>query len=122
MIVIYLESHGFEAFIFDVDGTLAETEEIHRDSFNRAFKAAGLDWDWDKVRYAHLLKTTGGRERVSHFILEQNLPQISAEAITRLHLAKNQHYAETVAQGGLTLRPGVARVIESTIELAAQCK
>jgi beta-phosphoglucomutase-like phosphatase (HAD superfamily) len=35
-----------EALIFDVDGTLAETEELHRRAFNETFAANGLDWDW----------------------------------------------------------------------------
>jgi HAD superfamily hydrolase (TIGR01509 family) len=101
-----------KAVIFDVDGTLAETEEIHRNSFNRAFKTAGLNWYWDKVRYAQLLTTTGGKERIARFTAEQNLPQISAETIARLHLGKNQFYAETLAKGGLQLRPGVAPAIK----------
>lgn len=101
-----------KALIFDVDGTLAETEEIHRKSFNTAFKRAGLNWEWDEARYAQLLSTTGGKERIARFVAEQNLPPISAEAIARLHLAKNQFYAETLKQGGLQLRPGVARVIK----------
>jgi HAD superfamily hydrolase (TIGR01509 family) len=101
-----------KALIFDVDGTLAETEEIHRCSFNAAFKVAALDWDWDKPRYSQLLTTTGGKERVARFVLEQGLPQISLEEIARLHLAKNQFYAQTLAQGGLSLRPGVAGAIE----------
>jgi HAD superfamily hydrolase (TIGR01509 family) len=101
-----------KALIFDVDGTLAETEKIHRDSFNAAFKAAGLNWHWDKARYAQLLSTTGGKERIARHVSEQNLSQMSSEAIARLHLAKNQLYAEAVAQGRLQLRPGVARVIK----------
>jgi HAD superfamily hydrolase (TIGR01509 family) len=101
-----------KALIFDVDGTLAETEEIHRKSFNKSFKRAGLNWHWDRTLYAELLTTTGGKERIARFVAEQNLPPISVDAITRLHLSKNQFYAETVAQGGLQLRPGVARVIK----------
>ncbi len=99
-----------KALIFDVDGTLAETEEIHRNSFNAAFNAAGLDWYWDRACYAKLLSTAGGKERIARFTCEQGLPQI-AQKIARLHAAKNQFYAETIAQGGLVLRPGVARVI-----------
>jgi HAD superfamily hydrolase (TIGR01509 family) len=102
-----------KAVIFDVDGTLAETEEIHRNSFNRAFKTAGLNWYWDTVIYAQLLTTTGGKERIARFIAEQNLPQIPVEAIAALHLTKNQFYAETLAQGGLQLRPGVAQTIKN---------
>ena len=50
--------------IFDVDGTLAETEGIHRRPFNAAFTDAGLDWYWDHRTYKNLLRTTGGKERI----------------------------------------------------------
>jgi beta-phosphoglucomutase-like phosphatase (HAD superfamily) len=40
------------ALIFDVDGTLAETEELHRIAFNRAFAEAGIPWKWDRELYA----------------------------------------------------------------------
>jgi FMN phosphatase YigB (HAD superfamily) len=57
-----------EALIFDVDGTLAETEELHRAAFNDAFAAAGLNWHWDQSLYARLLAVTGGKERVKHYL------------------------------------------------------
>nr|WP_272945758.1 HAD family hydrolase [Pseudooceanicola atlanticus] len=50
-----------KALIFDVDGTLAETEEAHRAAFNRAFAAQGLDWHWNQATYGRLLAVTGGR-------------------------------------------------------------
>jgi beta-phosphoglucomutase-like phosphatase (HAD superfamily) len=37
----------FNALIFDVDGTMAETEELHRRAFNESFVKFGLDWMWD---------------------------------------------------------------------------
>src|SRR5664280_374459 len=57
-----------EALIFDVDGTLAETEELHRQAFNEAFRAFGLDWVWPRDLYRELLGVTGGRERILHYI------------------------------------------------------
>ena len=54
-----------EALIFDVDGTLADTEEAHRQAFNQAFCAFGLDWDWTPQRYRDLLRVTGGKERIA---------------------------------------------------------
>src|SRR2546430_14646542 len=57
-----------EALLFDVDGTLAETEEAHRQSFNEAFTAFGLDWRWNKELYRKLLQVTGGKERLQHYI------------------------------------------------------
>ena len=49
------------ALIFDVDGTLAETEELHREAFNKAFAAAALDWHWDQALYGQLLAVSGGK-------------------------------------------------------------
>ena len=55
------------ALIFDVDGTLAETEELHREAFNEAFAAAALDWHWDQALYGQLLAVSGGKERIAHY-------------------------------------------------------
>ena len=57
-----------KAIIFDVDGTLADTEDGHRKSFNQAFAECGLDWNWDVALYGKLLKVTGGKERIKHFV------------------------------------------------------
>src|SRR5215468_1469004 len=71
-----------KALIFDVDGTLAETEEAHRQSFNEAFTAFGLDWHWDREVYRKLLQVTGGKERLAHYIDAWN-PRASAAARER---------------------------------------
>lgn len=59
-----------KALIFDVDGTLAETEEAHRQAFNDTFAAAGLGWHWDHATYLRLLKVTGGKERMAAYAAE----------------------------------------------------
>ncbi|MGE5338860.1 MAG: HAD-IA family hydrolase [Gemmatimonadota bacterium] len=102
------------AILFDVDGTLAETErDGHRVAFNRAFAAAGLDWHWDEALYGDLLQVTGGRERITHFI-ERRAPQWRGRVdIAALHAEKNRRYAELVAAGAIGLRPGVARLIDA---------
>ena len=104
--------------LFDVDGTLAETEEIHRESFNRAFAQAGLDWVWSKALYSELLRVTGGKERIRHF-LDTHLPDFEApmqldEYIAGLHAAKTDIYTRTVAAGEVPLRPGVKRLLDET--------
>ena len=104
--------------LFDVDGTLAETEEIHRESFNRAFAQAGLDWVWSKALYAELLRVTGGKERIRYF-LDTHLPDFEApmqldEYIARLHAAKTEIYTRTVAAGEVPLRSGVKRLLDET--------
>lgn len=107
-----------QAIIFDVDGTLAETErDGHRPAFNRAFAEAGLDWFWDEALYGELLAVTGGKERIRHFA-ERYAPQIAAQTdfpvrVQRLHAAKTRHYVEIVNSGALPLRPGVRELIEA---------
>lgn len=104
-----------QALIFDVDGTLADTErDLHRVSFNRAFRSAGLDWYWDVPTYGRLLKITGGKERILHFIehdLSGALPG-DHEALTReLHALKTRFYLELLEKGEISLRPGVERLL-----------
>ena len=101
------------ALIFDVDGTLAETEEIHRAAFADAFAEAGLPWRWDVDLYRDLLKTTGGKERIRRFLDMRGISAstVSDEAIAALHARKTAFYGTRVAEGGLALRPGVERVL-----------
>ncbi len=99
-----------EALIFDVDGTLAETEEWHRRAFNEAFADAGLDWRWDQALYAKLLEVTGGKERMRHYAATHGRA-IDDAAIARLHAAKTARYVAFVEGGAMSLRPGVARLL-----------
>jgi HAD superfamily hydrolase (TIGR01509 family) len=104
---------GLQALIFDVDGTLADTErDGHRVAFNQAFANAGLDWDWSIELYGKLLAVTGGKERM-RFYLDTYRPDVRMEdaTIADLHQAKNQYYAQLLAQGGIPLRPGVKRLL-----------
>jgi beta-phosphoglucomutase-like phosphatase (HAD superfamily) len=106
-----------QALIFDVDGTLADTErDGHRPAFNAAFAEHGLDWHWDDALYGKLLAITGGKERMRHYA-EQHATEVAARPdfdalIKKLHAAKTEHYVRLVEQGGLPLRPGVARLID----------
>ncbi|ABD88442.1 HAD-IA family hydrolase [Rhodopseudomonas palustris] len=106
------------AIIFDVDGTLAETEEQHRLAFNTAFEQAGLPWRWDEALYRELLQVTGGKERILHFIASRApLPQAEAQALApRLHAAKTAIYTEAVSAGAIPLRPGVKAFVEAAAE------
>lgn len=97
-----------DALIFDVDGTLAETEELHRRAFNECFAEAGLGWHWSRDDYARLLKTTGGKERIARHMAEIGASGIDIPA---LHAAKTARYTALMAAGGLPLRPGVADLI-----------
>jgi len=105
-----------QALIFDVDGTLADTErDGHRVAFNAAFAEAGLGWCWDVATYGELLAVTGGKERM-RFHAERHDPAFLArpdadERIRSLHAAKTRHYLTLLEAGTIPLRNGVAALI-----------
>jgi HAD superfamily hydrolase (TIGR01509 family) len=104
-----------EALIFDVDGTLADTEEAHRQSFNDAFRAHYLQFRWSRELYAELLRVTGGKERLASFF--DRAPLSDSERarlhglIPRLHSAKTSFYRERIEAGRVPLRAGVRRLL-----------
>ncbi|WP_019570727.1 MULTISPECIES: HAD family hydrolase [unclassified Thioalkalivibrio] len=108
---------SLQALIFDVDGTLADTErDGHRVAFNRAFAAAGLDWEWSVERYGELLRVTGGKERIRQYLTEDH-PRVLEEPgiddrIRALHEAKTRHYVAMLEGGAIPLRPGVERLLD----------
>jgi hypothetical protein len=88
------------ALILDVDGTLAETEELHRQAFNHAFAHHGLDWQWDRALYKDLLRITGGKERMRAYHARLPIaPPLSDADIAALHRIKTARYAELVETG-----------------------
>jgi HAD superfamily hydrolase (TIGR01509 family) len=99
-----------KAILFDVDGTIAETEEAHRTAFNRAFAEAGRDWHWTVDDYRELLKVTGGKERIRHFAGTIG-EAVSDSVIAEVHARKNEIYAELVEEGAAALRPGIDRLM-----------
>jgi beta-phosphoglucomutase-like phosphatase (HAD superfamily) len=103
-----------KALIFDVDGTLCETEHLHLHAFNQAFSEAQLDWHWDEELYTKLLTTAGGKERMRRYINEVlgQKPGAWADDITKIHARKTVIYKQLVTQGGLALRPGIATLIK----------
>lgn len=100
----------FSALIFDVDGTLAETEELHRRVFNEAFAARGLDWHWTRDDHRELLQTTGGKERIAAFLSRRG-EDPAAHDIASLHRDKTDRYAALMSEGEIALRDGVAALI-----------
>jgi HAD superfamily hydrolase (TIGR01509 family) len=105
-------AEGLAALLWDVDGTLAETEgECHRVAFNRAFAAAGLPWYWDSGTYRQLLAVSGGRERLAAYLAELEATPLPPDRLDALWRSKQSHYAQLLTEGRLHLRPGVARLI-----------
>lgn len=110
-----------EALLFDVDGTLSNTErDGHRVAFNQAFAAAGLDWQWSVETYGRLLSVTGGKERIRHFLATE-LPDFrfdgdADEAIAKLHRSKTNFYTELLGSGEIPLRTGVERLLGEAMD------
>jgi hypothetical protein len=99
------------AVIFDVDGTLAETErDGHRQAFNLAFRDHGLPFHWDVAEYGRLLAVTGGRYRLAWYLAEQGLSD-PAGAARVLHRTKTAHFAAWLRSGPLFPRPGVHELL-----------
>ncbi|MBU1426328.1 MAG: HAD-IA family hydrolase [Gammaproteobacteria bacterium] len=104
-----------KAIIFDVDGTLADTEDAHRIAFNKAFAENDLLWNWDVALYDKLLKVTGGKERIRYFV-DDFLQDFSKPAdyegfVKNLHVQKTAHYTAALRDGHIPLRPGIKRLI-----------
>jgi HAD superfamily hydrolase (TIGR01509 family) len=103
------------AVIFDVDGTLADTErDGHRVAFNEAFEAAGLDYRWDVREYGELLALTGGRRRITRYLESRgHHPDEAATLAAELHQDKTRRFAARVRSGAMQARPGAAELIKS---------
>jgi HAD superfamily hydrolase (TIGR01509 family) len=106
---------SIKAIIFDVDGTLADTEDGHRKSFNKAFAESGLDWNWDVALYDKLLKVTGGKERIKYFVdsflTGFTKPDDYEGFVKNLHAVKTLHYTNMLGEGHIPLRPGIKQLI-----------
>ena len=111
-----------KAIVFDVDGTLAETEELHRQSFNAAFADTRVDriwpdvkagWCWSRQVYGRLLETTGGKERISAYLRDDLSidPADLQPMIAEIHAAKNRRFARLLADGDIAPRPGIQRIM-----------
>lgn len=106
---------SLEALIFDLDGTIADTEEMHRQAFNGAFIKLELWWDWGASRYCDLLEVSGGMDRLHHYVETLKVPaqeRARLHAIVPvIHYTKSEIYAELLRAGQPPLRPGVKRLI-----------
>jgi len=101
------------AIILDMDGTLCESEEVHRAAFNRAFADAGLAWNWDRDLYGRLLLVKGGVDRLKHYLETAADPKPGGDpdALARdLHARKTGIFQALVA-AGVAPRPGVVRLM-----------
>ncbi len=115
-----------KALIFDVDGTLADTESVHLAAFNQAFAEFGLDWHWDEALYTELLHISGGKERMAHYwkSIAPDLIEVVAhgvsDSLNRLHELKTAAYEAAVNAGAVCLRPGVLQLMDEALAQGVQ--
>ncbi|WP_424192662.1 HAD-IA family hydrolase [Ampullimonas aquatilis] len=116
-----MQNYPIKALIFDVDGTLADTESYHLQAFNQAFAEVGMDWVWDVPGYTKLLEVSGGKERLLHYwrsvmpeIRDLNGQAIN-DAINQIHEIKTAIYTSLLNHGKVVLRPGVMALIEEAL-------
>ncbi len=120
---------ALQALIFDVDGTLADTESAHMAAFNHAFAEVGLDWVWAEGMYTDLLDISGGKERILHYWKQVNPDILAHDAsagndtlnrIARIHALKTTAYEAAVNSGAVKLRPGVLRLMDEALAAGLQ--
>jgi hypothetical protein len=103
-----------KALLFNVDGTLVDTKELHRQAFN-------LGWNWSDELYAELLAVSGGAERIAHYIDRLNRPAAERTRLRRLisavHREKTRIYGTLIASNKALLGPGVGRLMEEAHEV-----
>lgn len=105
--------YALKAVMFGAIGTIAETSDLQRQSFNAAFAEAGLDWHWDEDQYQQLLSINGGQARLRQFRdADAARRDVNEAMIEQLHHAKTQHYVQLTQQpGAVKPRPGVGELI-----------
>lgn len=113
-----------EALIFDLDGTMADTEEAHGVAFNLAFERHRLGWKWTRDGYRNLLSVHGGKERLAVFIDAMHIDAAQRERLHRLipaiHAEKTKFYSSLARDGAIALRAGVAPLIDEALAAGAR--
>ena len=97
----------YKALLFGSIGTLVETSEIQRKSFNEAFKKKGLDWYWTKKEYIKLLNKSGGKDRITEYARTKGI-KVNAKQLRDL---KTKLFNNYLKKNHLKLRPGVKNII-----------
>jgi len=121
-----MRTGALQALIFDVDGTLADTEAVHLAAFNQAFAELGMDWVWSEALYTELLTISGGKERIRHYWDQVNpgVKVLDAQAlqdrIGRIHDLKTAAYESAVNSGAVALRPGVLQLMDEALAAGVQ--
>ena len=97
----------YKAVIFGSIGTIVETSNIQRKSFNKAFKEFGLDWYWSASEYKKLLEKSGGENRLSKYANKKNI-KINTKKLRDL---KTKFFNDYLKKNKIKPRVGVTNII-----------
>ena len=103
---------NYKAILFGSIGTIVETSELQRRSFNQAFSEAGLNWNWTLEEYQKMLTKSGGRNRINDFANQRGI-KVNADA---LHLRKTEIFDRMMSDEKISPRPGVANLISYALD------
>lgn len=108
-----LEAGVLEAVVFDVDGTLVDSERFgHRVAFNGAFACLGLPFHWDEATYGKLLLVPGSERRLEHFLAGEGVPAGERRRlVVLLHAEKTRRLRRMIDDGRIPPRPGVTHLL-----------
>ena len=98
---------NYKGLLFGSIGSIVETSEIQRKSFNKAFKKSGLNWIWTKKKYINLLNKSGGKDRIAKYAKKKNI-KVNSQKIRNL---KTEFFNNYLKKYHLSLRPGVKNII-----------
>ena len=99
---------NLKAIIFGSIGTILETSDIQRKSFNKAFKKYGLNWYWSINEYKKLLIVSGGETRLSNYAKTKNI-RINTLKLRNL---KTKFFNNYLKKNELKPRVGVMNIIK----------
>ena len=104
------------AVLFDIGTIISNSDEVHRQSFNEAFKEFGLKWYWDEAIYKELVLVGGGKERIKYYIKRAS-PELLKQKnlvnyIQSIHKIKSQIYEDLLHDFKIEVRPGILRLLK----------
>lgn len=104
------------ALIFNADGTISETDEVHRRAFNLAFRDFDLGWHWSQSIFSRLINLLTSQAKIMTFVQgyrpEEAFKLEDGALLKSVIERKNEHYLDMIESGAARLRPGVSRLIK----------
>ena len=102
----------YKALLFGSIGSIVETSELQRKSFNQAFIQSDLNWYWTKKEYEKLLNKSGGEDRISEYAKQKKITVYAK----KLRGLKTKIFNNYLNKKELKLRLGVKDLLNHCIK------